>query len=111
VVSIHAVDAGLVRVSGMSKEGVGRFLSLPNIAKLATTNPDDSPQISPVWFHHEGNTISISTSKEAAKVRNIRHNSTVSLLIDPSKGGLKLNYRLRVVRGCDLAVVEKVRCD
>jgi len=74
----------------MSKDEIGKFLSLPHIAKLATTNPNGSPQISPVWFYREGNTIMISTYKEAVNVRNIRHNPNVSLSIDSSKGGLKL---------------------
>jgi PPOX class probable F420-dependent enzyme len=74
----------------MTREEVNRFLSLPHIAKLATTNLDGSPQISPVWFYREGNAIFISTYKEAVKVRNIRYNPTVSLLIDSSNGGLKL---------------------
>src|SRR5208282_6803290 len=84
----------MVRVSGMSKDEIGKFLSLPHIAKLATTNPDGAPQISPVWFYREGNAIMISTYKEAVKVRNIRHNPKVSLLIDSSKDGLKLKGAL-----------------
>jgi len=92
----------------MSKEEVRRFLSLPHIAKLATTNPDGSPQISPAWFYREGNTISISTYKEAAKIRNIRHNATVSLLIDSSKGGLKLKGVL--VRGA-ASLIEGTECN
>src|SRR5208282_3231391 len=92
----------------MSKEEIGRFLSLPNIAKLATTNPDGSPQISPVWFDREGNTILISTYKESVKVRNIRRNSRVSLLIDSSQGGLKLKGVL--VRG-SASLIEGAECN
>ncbi|MGO9646117.1 MAG: pyridoxamine 5'-phosphate oxidase family protein [Candidatus Bathyarchaeia archaeon] len=92
----------------MSKEEIRKFLSLPNIAKLATTNPDGSPQISPVWFYSERNTISISTYKKAAKVRNIRPNATVSLLIDSSKGGLKLKGVL--VRG-SANLIEGTECN
>ena len=98
----------MVRVSGMSKEEVSKFLSFPHIAKLATTNPDGSPQISPVWFYREGNTILISTYKESVKIRNIRHNPTVSLLIDSSKGGLKLKGVL--VRG-SASLVEGAECN
>src|SRR5208282_6231700 len=56
----------------------------------------------------EGNTISISTYKEAAKVRNIRHNAAVSLLIDSSKGGLKLKGVL--VRG-SASLIEGAECN
>ena len=80
----------MVRVPGMTKEQINKFLSLPHIAKLATTNPDGSPQISPVWYYREGNAIMISTYKEALKVKNIKRNPTVSVLIDSSNGGLKL---------------------
>jgi PPOX class probable F420-dependent enzyme len=75
----------------MKEKEVNRFLSLPYIAKLATTNPDGSPQISPVWFiREEGRGILISTYKEALKVRNIRRNPTVSVLVDHDGGGLEL---------------------
>ena len=51
--------------------------------------------------------ISISTYKESVKIRNIRHNPTVSLLIDSSKGGLKLKGML--VRG-SVSLIEGAEC-
>jgi len=82
--------AKLSRIVGMTIGEIDSFLSRPHIAKLATTNLDGSPQISPVWFYRQGNGFFISTYKDALKVKNIRRNPTVSLLIDSSRGGLKL---------------------
>ncbi len=74
----------------MSNREVRNYLSLPHIAKLATINLDGSPQMSPVWFYFEANHIFIATYKESTKVRNIRRNPLVSVLVDSSGGGLKL---------------------
>src|SRR5208283_2152076 len=92
----------------MTKEQINKFLSLPHIAKLATTNPDGSPQISPVWYYREGNAIMISTYKEAAKIRNIKRNPNVSILIDTSNGGLKLKGVL--MRG-SASLIEGAECN
>jgi PPOX class probable F420-dependent enzyme len=92
----------------MTQDELNKFLTLPHIAKLATTNPDGSPQISPVWFYREGNSILVSTYKEALKVRNVRRNPTVSLLIDSANGGLKLKGILMRGRA---TLIEGAECD
>lgn len=102
----------MVRVTGMDKKEIKKFLSLPHIAKLATVNPDGSPQISPVWFQHERVAIMIATYKEAVKVRNIKRNPNITVLIDSSNGGLNLKGILMrgtaiLVTGPDCKKIEK----
>ena len=80
----------MVGVPGMNKKEIKKFLSLPNIAKLATVNPDGSPQISPVWFQHDRGAITFATYKEAVKIRNIKRNPNIAVLIDSANGGLNL---------------------
>jgi predicted pyridoxine 5'-phosphate oxidase superfamily flavin-nucleotide-binding protein len=96
----------------MNKKEIKKFLSLPLIAKLATVNPDGSPQISPVWFQHDRGAITIATYKEAVKIRNIKRNSNIAVLIDSSNGGLNLTGILMqgaaiLVTGPDCKKIEK----
>lgn len=102
----------MVRVTGMDKKEIKKFLSLPHIAKLTTVNPDGSPQISPVWFQHDRRAIMIATYKEAVKIRNIKRNPNITVLIDSSSGGLNLKGILMIgtailVTGPDCKRIEK----
>jgi PPOX class probable F420-dependent enzyme len=64
-------------------------------ANLATTMPDGSPQVTPVWFDYDGNHIRINTAKGRVKDKNMRRNKKVALAIqDPDNA-----YRHLAVRG------------
>lgn len=65
------------------------------IANLATTMPDGSPQVTPVWFDFENGTIRVNTAKGRVKARNMKEGSSVALAImDPDEP-----YRYLQVRG------------
>ena len=67
-------------------------------AYLATTMPDGSPQVTPVWFSTEGDFILINSVKGRVKDRNMRARPQVALLIaDPHNPYRYLQVRGRVV--------------
>jgi PPOX class probable F420-dependent enzyme len=61
---------------------------------LATNGPDGRPQLSPVWFLPEGDTVRVSLNTTRQKVKNLRANPAVSLLIlDPANSQRYLEIR------------------
>ena len=64
-------------------------------ANLATVMPDGSPQVTPVWFDHDGEYLRINSAKDRIKDKNMRRNKRVALSIqDPDNA-----YRYLAVRG------------
>ena len=62
---------------------------------LATTMSDGTPQVTPVWFNVEGETILINSAKGRLKDKNMRARPSVALCIaDP-----KNPYRYLEIRG------------
>jgi PPOX class probable F420-dependent enzyme len=62
---------------------------------LATTMPDNSPQVTPVWFDTDGEYIQINTNEGRVKDRNMKARPMVAMVIqDPSTP-----YRYLQVRG------------
>lgn len=69
---------------------------------LATTMPDGSPQVTPIWFNTDGEHILINTNEGRVKDRNMKARPKVAMVIqDPSTP-----YRYLQVRG---EVVEIIR--
>jgi PPOX class probable F420-dependent enzyme len=56
-------------------------------AVLTTIRRDGSPQISPVWYYWNGETISISTPNWTAKVKNVRRDPRVAVCVDDPLSG------------------------
>jgi len=52
------------------------------MGKIATIQMDGLPHVVPVWFRYEHGKFIITTPEKSVKVRNIRRDSRVSLLID-----------------------------
>jgi PPOX class probable F420-dependent enzyme len=64
-------------------------------ANLATVMPDGSPQVTPVWFDYDGESLRINSAKGRIKDKNMRRNKRVALSIqDPDDA-----YRYLAVRG------------
>jgi len=69
---------------------------------LATTMPDGSPQVTPVWFNTDGEFILINSNEGRVKDRNMKAHPKVAMVIqDPSTP-----YRYLQIRG---EVVEYIR--
>src|SRR4249920_1894258 len=64
-------------------------------ASLATTMPDGSPQVTPVWFDYQNGIVRVNTAKGRVKARNMTEGAPVALAImDPDNP-----YRYVQVRG------------
>ncbi len=73
------------------------------LAHLATTMPDGSPQVTPVWFDHAGDIIRVNSAKGRVKSRNMAEGAKVALsIVDPANG-----YRYVQVRGTVTRVTEQ----
>ncbi len=65
---------------------------------LATTMADSSPQVTPVWFNHDGEYLLINSAKGRAKDRNMRARPRVAAAImDPANPYRYIQLRGRVV--------------
>lgn len=62
---------------------------------LATTMPDGSPQVTPIWFNTDGEHILINTNEGRVKDRNMKARPKVAMVIqDPTTP-----YRYIQIRG------------
>lgn len=62
---------------------------------LATTMPDGSPQVTPIWFNTDGEHILINTNEGRVKDKNMQARSKVALVVqDPANP-----YRYVQIRG------------
>jgi PPOX class probable F420-dependent enzyme len=65
---------------------------------LATTMPDGSPQLTPVWFSTDGDDILINTNEGRVKDKNMKKRPRVALVIqDPTNQERYLGIRGHVV--------------
>jgi PPOX class probable F420-dependent enzyme len=68
-------------------------------ANLATTMPDGSPQVTPVWFDYQDGLIRVNSAKGRVKARNMKTGVAVALAImDPDNPYRYLQVRGRVGR-------------
>jgi PPOX class probable F420-dependent enzyme len=75
--------------------GYARLLEEPFYGSLGTIRPDDTVQVSPMWFLYDGETIRFTHTTTRAKYRNLQRNPSMSLAVfDPEN-----EYRYLEVRG------------
>jgi len=68
-------------------------------ANLATTMPDGSPQVTPVWFDYTGEKIRVNTARGRVKANNMKEGSRVALsIMDPDNPYRYIQVRGKVVR-------------
>ena len=73
------------------------------LANIATTMPDGSPQVTPVWFDYTNGKIRINTARGRVKAKNLKVGSKVALaIIDPDN-----IYRYIGIRGPVISEDEK----
>jgi PPOX class probable F420-dependent enzyme len=72
-----------------------RLLVEPFYGSLGTIRPDNTVQVSPMWFLYDGDTIRFTHTTKRAKYRNLQSNPSMSLAVfDPEN-----QYRYIEVRG------------
>jgi PPOX class probable F420-dependent enzyme len=57
------------------------ILASTALGHLATIGPDGRPQVNPVWFLSDGQSVYLSVKPETAKYRNLRANPAVAMSI------------------------------
>lgn len=68
-------------------------------ANLATTMPDGSPQVTPVWFDFANDRVRVNTARGRVKARNMKEGSPVALsILDPDNPYRYIQIRGRVAR-------------
>ncbi len=78
-------------------------------AFLATVMPDNTPQVTPVWFNTDGEHILINTARGRVKDSNMRANPHVALAIpDPQNPYRYLQIRGRVVERTEKGADEHI---
>jgi nitroimidazol reductase NimA-like FMN-containing flavoprotein (pyridoxamine 5'-phosphate oxidase superfamily) len=66
----------------LSQDELVAFLNEAPIARLSSLNPDGTIHIAPVYFKYDNGDILIGTQDISHKVRNIKNNQNVTVLID-----------------------------
>lgn len=76
----------------MSNEELEPFLEGNWVAKLGTFNKDGTIHIAPIWYKYYGKYLLMNTGASTHKVRSIKRNPKVTLLVDsrdfPYKGAI-----------------------
>jgi PPOX class probable F420-dependent enzyme len=71
------------------------ILDKKSFAHIATLMPDGSPQVTPVWVDHDGDTILVNSAKGRRKDQNLERDGRVAVSItDPDNP-----YRALMIRG------------
>ena len=74
------------------------LLERPLLAALATTLPNGTPQVTPIWFNYEDGHVHINSAAGRLKDRAIRAKPYLALLVvDPQKPGRYIQVRGPVV--------------
>jgi PPOX class probable F420-dependent enzyme len=66
---------------------VDEHLRTDPIIWLTTVRADGRPHTVPVWFSWDGKTFLIFSQPGTQKLRNLQHNTNVTLALDGTKGG------------------------
>ena len=68
-------------------------------AVIATTMPDGTPQVTPVWFDFKNGQVRVNTAKGRVKARNLKKGAAVALaIVDPDNPYRYVQIRGRVAR-------------
>ena len=71
------------------------LLEALTVANIATVGPNGEPQVNPVWFEWDGDTINLSQNDAKQKFKNLQANPKVAVsILDPENP-----YRYLEVRG------------
>lgn len=75
-----------------------KLIEAPNLAHLATMDPDGCPQVTPVWIDVEGEDLVFNSAEGRQKVKNLRRSPQCSIsIVDPENPYNVLAIQGRVV--------------
>lgn len=70
----------------VAPEQLEEFTDRRLLAVLSTSNPDGSPQATPVWYLYDGAYFKTTSHAGRVKVRNIRRDPRVTLVVVDTSG-------------------------
>jgi PPOX class probable F420-dependent enzyme len=79
----------------LSTSELDQFLSEPHIAIVATAGPTGKPHAMPIWYFWRDGKVLFHTGGDSKKMRNLRSNPEVSVVIDTKTAP----YKVAVVEG------------
>lgn len=79
----------------LTQSELDSFLSEPNIAVVATTGPSGKPHAMPIWYLWRDGKVLFHTGPDSKKMRNLRENSRVSIVVDTKAAP----YKVAIVEG------------
>ena len=65
----------------LTREELLELTRPPHLAVLATVTPGGTPRTTPCWYEYDGETFNVSSITTQAKVRYIRQNPKVCLIV------------------------------
>ena len=65
----------------MDQAEIAQFLSTSRIALMATINRDGTPQLTPNWYHYDGQALTFVTTKELMKYVNLQRDDRISICV------------------------------
>jgi PPOX class probable F420-dependent enzyme len=66
----------------MTDDELKAFLRSAPIARLGSLNPDGTVHIAAIWFKYDDGEFVFGTQDMTNKIRNIKHNPNVTILVD-----------------------------
>jgi PPOX class probable F420-dependent enzyme len=89
---------------GVIPDSHADLLEAVTLAHVATVGPAGEPQVNPVWFEWDGETVNFSQTTARQKYRNLRREPRVALsIVDPTNP-----YRYLEVRGTVVGIDDDV---
>lgn len=74
----------MTSIDDLIPAGYRRLLELPLYGHLGTIRPDDTVQVTPMWFEFDGEHLRFTHTDKRQKYRNLQHNPSMALsIIDP----------------------------
>jgi len=83
------------------------IIDKPNLAFVATTMADGSPQVTPVWIELENDVITFNTATGRVKERNMRRDPRIAIAVVDRDD----DYGRVVVRGRVVEMIEGEEAD
>ncbi len=75
---------------------IQEFLATKHVVVLATIQPDGAPLVTPMWFLHGPDALTMISEANTQKVRNLRRDGRVSVV---AEAGTRADIRGVLVRG------------
>ena len=95
-----------VAVTGWAQDpnALAAFLDEPDLARIATLDPDGSIHVVPVWYGWDGTDFLVGADATSTKVMNVRRTGRASLAIDGDlrrKRGILVRGSATLIDGAD----------